>query len=513
VEPGKAKTIVIAAATPGPRAAIAGASWRLAIWLGVSASITLCGCSRGSNDNATAPGGSGARTAAVAAPISAAPPASYPLTASSNRRYLVDRGGTPVLLLGDGSAQTLVQRLPNVVTTYLDDRQARGFNALWMHVIIDDKDGGNIKGVTDDNIAPFTGTIDGSNCGGGPCYDLTTPNPAYFARVDQIVNIAAAHGMAVFMDAMENNSYLRVYQTNGDARMTAYAHYLVDRYKPFANIVWMTGNDFQTWKSSPSDNRLALDLMSTFAANDPTHLQTTELNYNISGSLDDPLLVPHTSLAGVYTYYPTYYEVLQQYNSAARTAPVYVIESYYEGASYGQLRPHSVNDLMLRKIAYWTVLSGGLGGYFYGSVWYTFPANWQSRIDTPAVTHLGYWKALFTSVPWYNLVPDQSHTIVTAGYGTPSGNGNGNIQTDAYITAAGTLDGKLVMAYLPTTTTITVDMSKLGGPITAQWFDPTNGTYTPVSGSPFVNEGTHNFSSPGRNSEWCRDWVLILRAP
>ncbi|HEY0341240.1 MAG TPA: DUF4038 domain-containing protein, partial [Steroidobacteraceae bacterium] len=58
----------------------------------------------------------------------------YPLVASSNHRYLVDQSGAPVLLMGDGSAQTLVQRVPRVVTTYLDERESYGFNALWMHV-------------------------------------------------------------------------------------------------------------------------------------------------------------------------------------------------------------------------------------------------------------------------------------------------------------------------------------------------------------------------------------------
>ncbi len=132
-----------------------------------------------------------------------------------------------------------------------------------------------------------------------------------------------------------------------------------------------------------------------------------------------------------------------------------------------------------------------------------------------AVTQLGYWKTLFNSVPWYNLIPDQTHLIVTAGYGTATGNNGGDIQTDNYVTAAGTADGKLVLAYVPATATITVDMTKLSGTITAQWFDPTNGTYQAVTGSPFANTGTHSFASPGtngKNSAGDPDWVLVLQA-
>jgi Protein of unknown function (DUF4038)/Putative collagen-binding domain of a collagenase len=458
----------------------------------------------------TGTGGSGSATATVTVTTTTTGPA-YPLVASSNHRYLVDQNGTPVLLEGDGSAQTLFQRVPSVVTTYLTDRAAHGFNALWIHLLVNNQDGGNANGLTDDGIAPFTGTIQSGTCDSGPCYDLSTPNPAYFARVDQIVNIAASMGFVVFMDTLENDSYLQLFEVNGATKVTGWAQYAVDRYKSFSNIVWMTGNDFQSWNTSASDNQMAADIMSTIAAADTTHLQTTELNWYISGSLDDSLLVPYTSLAGVYTYYPTYYEVLKEYNSTARTAPVFLEETYYEGWNNSSLYPAVATDLMLRKPTYWTVLSGGLAGYFYGSIWYDFHSGWQSGIDTTAVTQFSYWKALFTSLAWYNLVPDQGHAIVTAGYGTPTGNGSGNIQTDNYVTAAGTPDGSLVIAYLPASTTITVDMSKLSGTVTAQWYDPTNGTYTAVSGSPFPNSGTQSFASPGNNNAGDPDWVLVLR--
>ena len=51
---------------------------------------------------------------------------------------------------------------------------------------------------------------------------------------------------------------------------------------------------------------------------------------------------------------------------------------------------------------------------------------------------------------WYDLVPDQNHTVVTSGYGTFG-------RTD-YVTAASTPDGKLAIAYLPSGRTVTVDL-------------------------------------------------------
>ena len=48
--------------------------------------------------------------------------------------------------------------------------------------------------------------------------------------------------------------------------------------------------------------------------------------------------------------------------------------------------------------------------------------------------------------------------------------------------------------------------------MTARWFDPTNNTYTTVSGSPFANSGTHTFTTSGNNSAGSPDWVLVLTA-
>jgi hypothetical protein len=253
--------------------------------------------------------------------------------------------------------------------------------------------------------------------------------------------------------------------------------------------------------------------MTGIGATDANHLQTTELNYNISGSLDDSLLMPRTSIAGAYTYYPSYYEVLKEYNDSAKTVPVFLEETYYEGDVYGNLNPTTATNLMLRKAPYWTVLSGGLAGYMYGTKYYDFHQGWQAGIDTLAATQLGYWKSLMSSVAWYNLVPDQSHTVVTAGYGTPTGNGSGNMQTDDYVTAARSPDGSLVMAYCPASSSLTVSMTSLGGSVTARWYDPSNGTFAAITGSPFANTGTKAFTTPGNNSSGDPDWVLVLQAP
>src|SRR5207237_8064195 len=88
--------------------------------------------------------------------------------------------------------------------------------------------------------------------------------------------------------------------------------------------------------------------------------------------------------------------------------------------------------------------------------------------------------------------------------------GNVHGTTSDYVTAARTPDGSLVMAYLPTRRTVTVDLSKLSGTTTARWYDPSNGEYKSIDGSPLPNSGKRNFIPPGNNGDGDGDWVLVL---
>ena len=114
----------------------------------------------------------------------------------------------------------------------------------------------------------------------------------------------------------------------------------------------------------------------------------------------------------------------------------------------------------------------------------------------------------FKGLPWYALVPDQNHSLVTAGFGTYDG--GGATATNDYVTGALSTTGKTAVIYLPSAHTVTVNMSKLTGPITAKWFDPTTGQYSTIG--TFPNSGTHQFGSPGNHTDGNADWVLLLQS-
>jgi hypothetical protein len=55
-------------------------------------------------------------------------------------------------------------------------------------------------------------------------------------------------------------------------------------------------------------------------------------------------------------------------------------------------------------------------------------------------------------------------------------------------------------------------MAQLAGTVDARWYDPSNGAYKAIPGSPFPNQGTQDFASPGNDQDGDPDWALVLEA-
>jgi hypothetical protein len=444
----------------------------------------------------------------------------YPLKASANNRYLVDQNNTPFLMVGDSPQQLTTNLSQKEATAFMANRRSYGINTLWINLLCICK-----EAKTFDGIVPFL--VPG---------DIATPNPAYLQRVDDMLRIAADHGMVVLLDPIETISWLDILRKNGKSKAFEYGQYLGNRYKDFPNIIWMHGNDFQSWRNAADDD-LVQAVARGIRSMDANHIHTVELNYVTSGSLEDKSWAPLIELNAAYTYFPTYAQVLTEYNRQ-NFKPVFMVEANYEFENVGP-DTDGGSTQNLRRQEYWAMLSGAAGQLYGSAHSWKLQKGWDANLDTSGVIQLSYVKNLFVSRKWYDLVPDQTHTVVTAGYDRFScivGNfmayigkdqdslilkafgviqkysGIGSITSNTCATAARTSDGSLVMVYMPTIRAITVDMSKLTGMTTARWYDPTSGEYADVTGSPFANEGSRQFIPSGANKSGEGDWVLVLEA-
>jgi hypothetical protein len=426
-----------------------------------------------------------------------AAPFCFPASVSPDGRYLLDQTGKPYMIVGDSPHSLVYELTESEADTYFADRQAHGINAAWIELLCTSYTGCSSSGTTYDGIAPFKGTS--SN-------PFADPDPAFFKRVDDMINLAAVHGITVFLDPSETGGWLSQIDQAGATNDFNYGVYLGNRYKNFPNIIWLSGNDFQTWSNTVDDTNVQA-IAKGIESVDTNHIQTVELNSHVSSSLDDPSWASIIKLNFAYSYYPTYAEILHAYNQSP-TIPVFMGEANYENEDYDG--HETGGPYVLRLQEYWTMTSGATGQLYGDHDTWDDGTNWayeSAHLDTTGAAQLDIMQAFFNSLAWYNLVPDQTHSFLRAGYGTFSS--TGYVQGNDYVTAALTSDGTTGVVYLPTTQTITVDLSKMSRLVTAKWFDPTNGNYTTIG--TFAHSGTQQFTSPAAHSDGFDDWVLLLQ--
>lgn len=437
----------------------------------------------------------GLRSAATCSHTAA--PFCWPASVSANGRYLLDQTGRPYLIVGDAPQDLIGELSGSQAGAYFADRQAHGINSAWINLLCTSYTGCGGDGRTYDGIAPFNGTSSDP---------FANPNPDYFQRADDMINLAAAHGLTVFLDPAETGGWLNEIDQAGAANDFSYGVYLGNRYKNYPNVIWLSGNDFQSWSNSNDDANVRA-IARGIESVDTHHIQTVELNYQASSSLDDPSWAPLIKLNFSYTYFPTYAEVLHAYNQSP-TVPVFMGEANYENEDHDG--HETGGPYVLRLQEYWTMTSGATGQLYGNHVTWDDGTNWadeSAHLDTAGAAQLGLMEAFFRSLPWYTLVPDQAHQFVTGGYGTFAS--SGYVQGNDYVTAALAPDGTTGVVYLPTSHTITVNLTRMSGSVMARWFDPTDGHYTAIG--TFANSGTRPFSSPPAHSDGFDDWVLLLQ--
>jgi hypothetical protein len=406
------------------------------------------------------------------------------LRVSANRRYLVDQSNAPYLLQGDAAWSLIVATSDAEVEQYLRNRREKGFNTVLVELI--EHRFAKKPPFNEAGDAPFTTPG-----------DFSTPNEKYFAHADWVIRKAAEHGMVVMLAPIylgyigTDEGWIEEILKLEPEKCLAYGRYLGNRYKDFDNLIWVMGGDRNPESALEKVNLIALGIRES----DKRHLFTAHCHpensaldrYESGGWLD---------FNTTYTYQIVHQKLLADYNRSPAW-PFILIESSYEGE-------HNASEVQIRRQAYWSVLCGGFGHVFGNNpIWHfngptLFPTNltWQQSMDLPGSVGMMHWGRLFRSRPWFDLVPDQKHEVVTGGLG--------EFQGLDYLAAGRTPDGGTVIAYIPSRRTITVDMSKISGSqVHAWWFDPRTGKA--VAGGDFPTSGTRELTPPGEG-----DWVLVL---
>lgn len=455
----------------------------------------------------------------------------FPLQVSPSGKFLETNGGAPFLMVGD-APQALVGNLSTAsATTYFADRESHGFNAAWANLLCDGYTFCASSGETFDGVAPF-------NSGSGPSSyiigDATKENSTYFARAHADIAAAQADGIEVFLDPIETGGCdsggwidTLTNASNGDGTVSTsdgdykYGQYLGTTFGDLNNIVWLSGNDYQCFTTTNTNNDVKT-VANGIHNTDPAALQTLEADFCGGGGCQGSTsLIGSVASSGastgwsgqvqlnaVYSYQNTY-GAMSVALAQTSTKPNFMVEANYDGEHISG--DDGGGDDILRKQEWWAMTSGAAGSlYGCGCTDGIVDGFTTGSIDTTGVTELGYQTGLLTSIDWQNLAPDQS--LISSGGGScPT---TGLMATNTCVTAALTSSDKTAVVYVPTSTSPVLNMSQFATTnVVGRWFDPTHNTYTNATGTPFANTGTHTFTTPGSNNAGDTDWVLLLQAP
>jgi hypothetical protein len=398
----------------------------------------------------------------------------YPVRVGADHRRLVDQDGKPYLVLGDAAWSLISGLTKEEAEAYLEDRRRKGFNSIIVNLI----------------EHKFRGPA--NRYGEGPFKtpgDFSTPNEKYFEHADWVIHKAGEKGIQVFLAPIylgyigTDEGWVEEALANGPEKCRNWGRYVGKRYAGFDNVVWMIGGDRNPETARADVDAVALGIREF----DRRHIFTAHCNTE-SSAIDQYKQEGWLDLNDTYTYAIVHLSLMNDYH---RTPPMpfVLIESIYEGE-------HNASEVQVRRQAYWAILCGGTGQFMGNRPIWLFDPGWEAALNSTASEDMTRLKTLFTSRPWYDLVPDEKHEAVIDGLGEFLG-------LD-YLSAARTHDGGSLIAYLPTARAFTVDLSKITGEkAQAWWFNPRTGLSE--SAGEWATGGRKKFTPPGDG-----DWVLVV---
>lgn len=424
-----------------------------------------------------------------------APASMFPIAIHASKRYLVDASGNPVYLNGDTPWSLAVQLSPTQVDTYLDDRQTRGFNAVIFEAVEHYFSSQTPFYANYNGDTPFTGMAHSS-------VDFTAFNEAYWTHVDYIYEACLARSIVPFIfpaylgfggggNSANDQGWDTAVNNATDQNLFDYGALLATRYP---NAVFPMGGDF-----NPATPAKQWNIAEGVRSVDASAMLTGHGARNSSGYSVWNAVTPAMNLNNIYCDVDgVSYDDAETEYARAGPLPFFFIEG-----GYGQAQ----SDEVCRRQLYQAVL-GGACGFFGGryNLWgFGEPhanggagaaAALASDLDTVDTIEQGHANDLFTTYAPYLMAPSNGTGLVTSSLSTGT----------SRVCPALASDGSFALIYVPSSQSVTVDMSALTpASVRARLFDPTTGTYSAVSGSPFANSGTQSIATGGER-------VIVLDA-
>jgi hypothetical protein len=414
----------------------------------------------------------------------------FPLRVSENHRALEDASGTPFRVTGDSAWSLIAQLGPVDVSSYLDDRAARGFNAIIVNLI--EHTFASNAPADHGGVQPFQ-----------PSGSFRNPNTIYFTNAHRVVEEAERRGIAVWLCpaylgwAGGDEGFFTEISAAGPAALREYGRFVGRRFKDLPNVVWMLGGDFAF---PPTLRWLGDELAAGLREGGARQLMSAHGGQTTAVDTfgDRPWLAVDT----VYSYAADPWPALLAAYGRTPTRPIVLIESVYEGE-------HDARPEQIRRQA-WTAILSGAAGQFFGNnpVWhfdgptlFPFTGTWREALDSDGARDITRLGSLLRARLSSALEPDRDGRLVT-------------IPNDPRpIAAAWTVRRDVALAYFPagsrSGSNVLVNLRGFPKPMTAHWIDP--GSDAPPRDGGILKPGAdgQRVTMPG-DRDPTMDWVLML---
>jgi len=385
---------------------------------------------------------------------------------SKNGHYFIDEDSNPFFWQGDTEWELFHLFTASEAGALLLERKNQGFNVIQVMVTGVYPEWGQMQGMKP--WKEIQAWLDNNPL---------TPNENYFKRADSIVAMAEEYGMMLALGIYHarDNDEGRISTQNAKI----WAKWLAQRYKNSKNIIWSMYPH-----ADPSSYPVVRATVQGILEGDGgTHLITMHPDPSPTSSS-----FMHTEFWLSFNTLQTWSTDLMNYDMVRADYQIIPVKPVVNGeARYED--EDGTTPFETRRAGYWSNLAGGFYSYGHGNNWKS-PLTWKNWHNSPGARQMTILGNFFKSIEWWELIPDQSVFVYWI-YGN---------------TAARSVDGNWILAYLTNTDTVTIKLDHItaSNTVTAWWIDPLTGDRIRIGTYP-VSEN-HDFIPP---EDW-QDAVLYI---
>lgn len=393
--------------------------------------------------------------------------------------FKVDPGGRHLLLnekpffwLADTS--WLLAQLPSrdQLELYLTTRKNQGFTVIQFTAVMSEE---RVWGTTRANTFGDKPFLDDN-----PGTPNVTPgkeasNPAqydYWDHLDYVLERVHAHGMRAAVVAMFVGWRGDGYKYLKKEIALAYGRFLGERYRSKPQIIWILGGDNVPDTQDKKDVWKLMAKGITEGATGKEDYSQTIMTYHISGGSsssqfwhDAPWL--DFNMAQTWSEYKNIYQTVLKDHLKSPTKPCGLGEGAYEDGP--QYPTKSINDLVIRKQAYWSYFAGGYHTYGNGNVWHfdsckaELTQPWKAALNSPGARQMRILRKFLDTIGWSKFIPDQRLLGDAQGTGVNLNCAMRAPEIDAFV------------FYLASTNRIPLTLPSASKPYSGKWLNPATG--------------------------------------